>query len=206
MQIGNADPPRDVTPKAGTCHPPGLCPALWLCTLTKASRRSAAWAMFKGLETNSPRTGIVCLIKQSRRAWCCTWEESGSVPRCTAEPSLGLTPDTLMTKDNLMGRNTLDHSQAHDGHSLGIMSALYNVYGARSVGESEHAALLDWETASVGRALRPNFVRSWLRPPLPHWRLKTNRSKGRMERSGPSPPCREDKAGSSQSFGAPAVV
>lgn len=74
------------------------------------------------------------------------------------------------------------------------------------MGESEHATLLDWETASVGRALRPNFVMPWLRTTLPNWRLKTKRSKRRMEGSGPYPPCREDKAGSRQSFGAPAVV
>ena len=43
------------------------------------------------------------------------------------------------------------------------------------LGESEHATLLDWETASVGRALRPNFVMPWLRTTLPNWRLKTKR-------------------------------
>lgn len=88
MQIGNTDLQGMLPPKLGLVHPAVICPALWLCTLTKASLRSAACVMFKGLETNSPRTGIVCLTKQSRRAWCCTWEKSGPVPCLPVQQSL----------------------------------------------------------------------------------------------------------------------
>lgn len=104
--------------KLGFAHPTVLCPSLWLCTLTKASLRSAACAMFKGLETNSPRIGIVCLIKQSRRAWCCTWGESGPVSIAPVQESPTwdshpfLVP--LVTKDNLMVRNAVNHNQTHE--------------------------------------------------------------------------------------------
>lgn len=76
------------------------------------------------------------LVLHLGKEWACT------MPACATEPGLGLTPVTLMTKDNLMVRNALDHNQVHEGHRLGIKSALYNVYGRRSVGESEHAAFL----------------------------------------------------------------
>lgn len=123
-------------PKLGLAHPAVPCSALGLCTLTKASLRSVACAMFKGLETNSPRTGIVCLIKQSRRAWCCTWEESGPVWRlCEPVPHLcrraWLGAHTCHSHD----QRQLNGEQcfAHGGYSLGITSALYSVYGRRSV-------------------------------------------------------------------------
>lgn len=119
--------------KLGLAHPTVLCLVLWLCTLTKASLRSAACAMFKGLETNSPRTGIVCLIKQSRRAWYCTWEErwAGITPVQQSLARALLVPSPSC--DNLLVRNALDHNQAHEGHRHGILSALYNVYGRKLV-------------------------------------------------------------------------
>lgn len=77
---------------------------------------------------------------------------------CAVEPGLGLTAVPSPSHDNLIVGNALDHNQAHESHRHGILSALYNVYGSWSVGESEHVALLGWETASAGRALRPNIV------------------------------------------------
>lgn len=84
IEAGKPIVTRWVTGRIGTCSfvsvlswfsptGPGASPALHLCTLTKASLRSAAWAMFRGLVTYSPRMRMVCLIRQSRSAWYCTW-------------------------------------------------------------------------------------------------------------------------------------
>lgn len=82
--------------------------------------------MFKGLETYSPRMGIVCLIKQSRRAWNCTWEGSraASLPvqqSLALDSHLFLVP--FVTEDPLVVGNVLDPNQGHGGHGLGLMSA-----------------------------------------------------------------------------------
>lgn len=132
IQIGDPDLPRDVTPKAGTCPSISCLPSSVALYLDKGIPPVCSLCDVQGPGDVFSTDGD-CVLDQ-------TVSESlvlhlGRQRDCMAPVQQSLAWDShlflvpLATKDPLLVGNALDQNQAHEGHSLGIMSTLCYVYG-----------------------------------------------------------------------------